>query len=607
MTPAQIFLSASYLILLHGCNSDSHFSADPPPLIAPFPMQEQSLCRLDAVKVSPGEKHLVFELSGRRKTSYVSAGKEIAVASTECLDSGKSLTDCSTGFQGLDGFRALQWGDGDKVLYAIENGRSLLRINFSEKFSPPTIMERKAVNREIADTVNVYGPTAANSASAALLDIERRRLDALREQPSGDVPIGVFLAPDFSAALSFDPTSLALSVSGGKAQTRKFTPLVQTPVLATSSTDAGRPVFLDTGNISLQENDDREFSATAFARPVINPIDGRIDTYFLPGGLQKNLKTTSIPPLLPHEALQSFSQAGKVAAWITADFSGVRTYRWRTADGGGVFSCAGAAGAPSQSVIELGSPGWPLAAVAAVAPSAQRTAILFGGGPAGLSASNTATFTAAQKLSRSGWNVLVVAYSGSLGAGEITANRLREKGIDALERDAESIQSVLTQWVGPQQRLLIYGESFGALPAIHLSRLLHRQHQLILVAPFIKHLDPETWVPAARTPFNRVTVESQRRAEGVLLDIPRSKEKLDSFLRETYAQPPSHARILLGFAKDDGISKITQLPPAWAEHARVVEVPGQHDFSSSQPALWRAIFDWFDAPEVAALSTGANR
>ncbi|MDM0029172.1 alpha/beta hydrolase [Variovorax saccharolyticus] len=586
------------------------------PIIPPYRAKIENLCDFSGIQTSPHGRFAILDRGVKRQTSMVRGGTDLVVVDLACTAGGAALGDCVTTFLGLDGLRALSWTTDEHSLFAVENRKSLIRIEFDDKVplaqTPARVVERVPVNQEIADTLVTLGPASSSSAEEEIVALEHARLLALRSAKKVDVPVGVYSSAALGArAIAFDrELRLVMLSEGMRSQLTLRSPEMVVPHMTFRSDSPDVPVLIDVG---VELHADGPKKAAPFSRPIISATDGsllgKFDRYEVAVDSSAPIKLDRLQTSLsdaisasPGFYLQDVSAASdQDFAYLLKDIKGRRKFGFSYRGSLVEHECTGpsresarvAAPIPITDVA-LGTEDRPLAGVLATPPSPRGLAIVFHGGPAGdkLTSLDFAPF---QEYLGMGWQVLGVGYSGTLGGGVEATTRLRSEGIEAaVTADAEAVaRYVRSHHTG--QPIAIYGESFGALPATSLASLLPST-PLFLVAPFLLHQKPSAWVSKMAGPFNRINVRAQELTERALLGVEDGDDAaLKSGMRRILASRPAATPTFIVFAKDDPLSQPTQLPGTWRTHVTQHLVPGDHQFVAAQPTVWPTIQHWMAA------------
>lgn len=138
----------------------------------------------------------------------------------------------------------------------------------------------------------------------------------------------------------------------------------------------------------------------------------------------------------------------------------------------------------------------------------RRLVIFFHGGPGGQGLGKSLPPLARVYLG-AGYDVAMVEYSGSKGAGLTLADRLAKEGFDALERDSAAIRAQESRLLTIYDEIGLHAESYGAMYGVGL-RLERAPVFTVFVAPWLRYRDPSEWLgPDA----NVTRIAYQRRYE----------------------------------------------------------------------------------------------
>lgn len=620
--------AAALMLTIFGCapenvgspNMSLNASGQKVPILAPFRAKNEDLCVFDSVQVSPAGRFAVFDRGSRRQTSLVSGGVDIGVVDMACRVSGGALGDCITVFKGLDGIRALSWTADEQSLYAVENGTHLIRIEFdkTQGGAPARVVERVLVNREIADTVVSLGTASSNAAASEIASLERARIAAMKSAKRTDVPDGVYVdATRGVGAVVFDP-ALGLVMLGKDSRTELHlrTPEAVLPrVTFRQRAGATVQIFADVG---IEIESGTPAMVLPFSKAIIAAGDGSLIGRFNRRDIQVDPASSfDLHRLRQHIAgaleaapeffIQDISAANeKDFAYTLKNVQGRRKFGFSYKGNLLQHECADSMPRHAEvdpkvvvSDVSLGTSARPLFGILASPLAPRGLAVVFGGGPAGHILNRMEYFAALQHFLGMGLEVLAVSYSGSLGSGFETTARVRSEGAGAVVEDAEAVAQYIRNRHADQP-IVIYGESFGALPATSLAALLPGK-PLVLVAPFLVHQQPQLWVHKEAGPFNRITVRSQERVEKALLNIHGGDDAaLQRDMRGILDSRPTVTPTLVVFAKQDPLSQPAHLPAAWKSNVSQEIVQGGHQFITTQPAVWPAIKAWM----AVSMSSG---
>ena len=221
----------------------------------------------------------------------------------------------------------------------------------------------------------------------------------------------------------------------------------------------------------------------------------------------------------------------------------------------------------------------------AASPNARTAIVYFHGGPGGTLFTQPVP-RAVRELLTPGTDVIGVEYAGSLGTGSAQTRRLAIAGMPALESDARHVAQWLKR-VG-YRRIVILSESFGAVPAAHLSKLFPQDTRLVIyIAPFLRFRSPEEWV--SKTPFGPTSYKGQVRFEKFFFGDAARRAKFGTELVKLFRDPAITAAAHFFFAERDLVSKTTDLDEKHQREAQITILPGGHAEISASSRMWDGI------------------
>lgn len=570
------------------------------PLLEPVKSTSDFLCQFDSVSVSPLGKAIVLERGVQSYSSTVHEGRDLAFVSIPCIKKSKDWASCNSFLTGLDGIRVLNWGENASSVTLVENHAWLTSATFDADSDEPTlkISKREPVNPVAAQTRVQYG-TFPQTIASLKADVD----------PAGQQLLGYFVLdsdPIGSIAADLNTASVFLSGSG-KQYATKLLPAEAIGLRMASLTSgrwaavgSGLRVDLETG---AQNNDD-------YGDPVIEKQTARflgriaMDGFHVDPDTGENQLSLVLGQAI-NRALgahpSSFlvgaaADASGVAAFVLKDWEGNKTIEIVHPNGNSQLQC-GRSEAPLRAnvttrYIHMGRKHWPvLAANVSRADGAGPTVVIFSGGPAG-DIGRIDFISSVRKYIQRGFNVFVIAYSGSLGMGADISERLRPGVVEALETDAEVVAEYLAR--RGYKDIVIHGESLGAIPAAALAKHWRSSYKLVFLAPLLKYRNPDEWVGKVSTKLKSIKVSTQRKFEQAMFGVTaETSAKLDSAIENFWLSANSASRnALFIFASDDPVSQISDMQGNTMDGRTVVTVNGIHAVISALSSTWSAVDDF---------------
>ncbi|OGN45120.1 MAG: hypothetical protein A2623_10615 [Caulobacterales bacterium RIFCSPHIGHO2_01_FULL_70_19] len=214
--------------------------------------------------------------------------------------------------------------------------------------------------------------------------------------------------------------------------------------------------------------------------------------------------------------------------------------------------------------------------------------VYFHGGPSG-SLRDSGYLATVRNYAGMGYDVLAVDGLGSRDSGPRAMEDLRTRGLEAVRDDARAVAAHVRQVSPASQRIIIHGESFGAVQALATSALL-KPASLVLVVPWLNHRPPGDILDDA------AQVRSQIRWETAVFgprDAPSSVAFREDLSSLTRARPLGRSALVI-FAEGDRVSRPDDIALGDAE---VVVLRGaSHALVMSMRPTWKHIADHIERP-----------
>lgn len=187
------------------------------------------------------------------------------------------------------------------------------------------------------------------------------------------------------------------------------------------------------------------------------------------------------------------SSGGSVGATIFENVFGGRKFEIRFLTSGIAHSCGTETENVARDVIEIGDATWPLRVLRLGRPTSRRVAVMFLGGPI-INPFDVGGNSLVKLFLEADYEIFIVGYSGSVGSGASVTDRLRAVGPSSISRDVKLVEKMFATKAfhikTPLSSAVIYGESFGAIPAMILSKAAQGS-KTVLVAPLLVRKSPE--------------------------------------------------------------------------------------------------------------------
>lgn len=575
-----------------------------------YQANESELCTAvgENVAISPDGKFAIFDQNISRDYSPVSDGTRLTVLNVQCAISKKSFHGCLTGISSMAGIRLMSWGSDGQSLFLIENNKHLLKIDLKATESKGEVVDQVQLHsRGIALTVMRMGTTDSISAQEENDQLEDLRIRALQGFNSQEAA-GIFLKSNAVVGAIFeDSNDLHLyTVLGGVRQDLKTkwreVPKSQLAYKSLSSFKSNEILIAaDGAEASSSADSFTSIEGLPFAKPMISSEDGSLLGYY--NGSRVKLSGSPEFSNRVQEIIEKRKNSNNFIQSIAASSNDVHAQIIKGIDGGKSIVVAASEGVVEKSCfsegartpkadveyVVMGPSNWTVYSLSIRPSNSKGLIVFFGGGP--LNNIEKLPFSMRQFLQLN-WSVLAVNYSGSIGSGTDVSGRLYNFGLkNAFRRDAAAVVDYLKLNAQIKERIVIYGESLGALPAISLDGLLDTSREMILVAPFLKHRPPSEWVKE-ESEENKlaapINISYQEKYEKYLIG-----EQVDKYQKEILRLKKTDARTLAIFAQNDRVSSSNHVPNFWRNGNFSVDiVPGGHALSSAQPETWKIINNW---------------
>jgi pimeloyl-ACP methyl ester carboxylesterase len=526
-------------------------------IVAPDP---DRLCRFNSVALSPSGSFAVFSAAPEVGASFKGMD-ELVVADIDCVLRNDGFKGCLTDAYAPAGVRPLAWSRTERSLFLIEASKALVRLEIEPAEQPMGAMsERADLARDIAETAVYMGPTTSETNAAELA----RLTNALKSgRASGQLTLlGLHMGQQGLLGATYEERpSLRLMASVGAGE--PYAVGLTAPYAAHWSlapNPKGRLMFSAMGyQATLYGGRWRALKVAPYQLPLSDPASGQLvgrqneRTAELDGDAEVHAKDEASDFILSASKSEA---AGIRRAFIRADVFGNKTIELGRGADAKMLRCPRRDAAQigyTVNQLELGDAARSLPAklyrVAGQVGQSQGLVLFFHGGPAETLGYGENQLSVRRYLEM-GLDVLAVEYSGSKGAGAQLSTRLKQTGGQALQADAAQIRRFLqTRFIGV--KIILHGESFGALPAIRTEQTLGNRVALtVLVAPYLKH----------RSAYSRPS------------DRFYNQQYQADFELATIGIASSHASgetdLLRGFPEEAG---------TWSPNGRVVAIFGETD------------------------------
>lgn len=543
------------------------------------------------------------------------------LASRTCLARTGSLDACLFLIEGLDASRPLSWSEGDRRLFVSENRDGVAEFEMVPDGRPlGRFLRRTSASRDVTDTVVTFGATR----STDVRDEVRRLENAYASDGvPGGMGIGTYVDPAGGAAtLTRERPSLALfSVAVGTLRALGISAKAVEEAWLIRADPSEPLMFFAPGLAANLRSTGWAFRPVApLSRPVLSSTTGALLGFHTPRNLQSSASAAGQRTLMLELSQHLQNQPGHVITSVAANERGDFGYVVSDSENARQPLVAGNLGGvrfahrcgeqrtsgAAVEIVDAGTAQWPITAISVTQPQPRRLVIFFQGGP-GAGIEDFAGLV--RPYRERGWNVLVVAYSGSIGVGRETFSRLAGDAVAALRRDAASVARYVER-VAPDVPVVVHGGSFGAAPAVATDMLLrHRAGGLILMAPYLKSRHPSEWL--RHFPMPGGNEQYQLEVEAAVIGISDEDRRsafnrdLDRLFRSRGEGRPS----LLIFGRHDAISRQTDAGPFFERRSRSLVIDANH-WVSAYAESWAAVDRWIAANEPewrAAGPAGSGR
>lgn len=187
------------------------------------------------------------------------------------------------------------------------------------------------------------------------------------------------------------------------------------------------------------------------------------------------------------------SSGGRFGATIFENAHGVRKFEIRSSTSAIAHSCGPETKSVAREVIEIGDATWRLRVLRLGNSTRGRVAVMFLGGPI-VNPFNVGGSSLVKLFLKADYEIFVVGYSGSTGSGAQVTDRLRTFGPPSIGRDVKLVEKMFATKAfhieTPLSSAVIYGESFGAIPAMILTKAVPGS-KTVLVAPLLVRKSPD--------------------------------------------------------------------------------------------------------------------
>jgi hypothetical protein len=569
--------------------------------ITPAPLA--SACDEDAeVSVSPSGEFFAIATGIESGFSPLPRSSRLAIFSTDCLARGG---DCGISIQGLDGVRIVGWDKKSRYVLLDENGRFLTALKLSTSSSDAITLERVPA-RDLSSKVVAIEPLMFDRAAEGIVEMLNAADKESKRAVGPNVPLvyamgqGVVVATLVEARPSLH---WAIRKGARYAELPIITPQARRPRLIAGR--LGSPIRLSDLGIEIAVDDAGRVSSTSrpFMHPLVSSSTGTIVDWY--GLRQTNFiadsgrsRNSVAPPAERGIAAESYvvnaaTNGRGSSAEVFNSGEGLAELVLRYNERRWSVTC------PSyeSSVkfrVEYGDLGnrsraLPIVIAHPLDKIPKGVAVIFGGGPAERADDVRSSASALQFL-KFGYEVWLVSYSGSRGGGYDVSKRLANSAMRELATDGLVVARRLE--LHADVPVILYGTSFGALPALATDGAFKTPHRSIYVAPFFRHRAPSEWIKSG--PFS-ANVGFQTMFENATFGISsadqygRFNATIEKLLHQRSASSP---QLSIHFDKDMVSQRGDQGTAAMGE---VVVLPGNHLTATTSPRTWSTISTWLTA------------
>ncbi len=564
-----------------------------------YPVSDKDISSVSTVHYSPTGRYLIAASDEQTAGFLVRSSKVSVVIDTTCIQK-QDLRNCSFKIEGLDSARIISWSSTDSYFYFVDNNHQIDRAVINSPTSV-IITERVPVFKDALLALNDMGTTSARSGAAFSRKILALYGKASELKKSKTIlNYGIFHGKPYfilsdkhtlNTSVTIGPTSKTLPVD------RPF--LSYPKIIGRQSNEIS---IVDTGwkvPVSNAYHNEAHLESLEYKNIVDGPDDCLELRYTYKELLFKcrspliNSAKTAIVNILmrfPSLYISDMSFFNDSYTAILRDTFGRTTLIYGNKRATREFGERDYQDltAPVTMFENLGSEEWPIVSAIIKPKITKGTVFYFGGGPAVSIANSMGSYTVRSYLDR-GYTVVVVGYSGSVGAGVSTSNRLAAYGATSFIKDRDAVSNYVTKkdLKGP---IIVHGESFGGAAALAAAvGIVKAKPILIEVAPFFVPRDPRLRV--SDDSFHSINYSFQglweRSAFGIKNETDRKafSETVASFVKSI----PCYHRSLVILSKGDNKSQIEDIPSSLLCDNNAMYVNSSHSFITASPVLWRLI------------------
>jgi pimeloyl-ACP methyl ester carboxylesterase len=220
------------------------------------------------------------------------------------------------------------------------------------------------------------------------------------------------------------------------------------------------------------------------------------------------------------------------------------------------------------------------------APKKAGLILYFHGGPAVTSNVHSVPWELT-RLFDSGYDVLAVEYSGSVGGGLPLSEGLATKPDFGFAEDANAIY----EWLSNQNYAEVhsYSESFGTFPALYFARKYNGYvKKRIYAAPVLKY--PNYDLIGASTRFDRIEAKAQLEFEKGIYGGDIGRARFIEFVSESASAHKATLNDLFIFGTYDNVAPIENAPQHILVGANILKVRREHAFLTADESTLNSIY-----------------